>query len=104
MFWLDYLFFVSFCSGLAWLVAARVSRQRATANRVLKLVFAGLVPTLLIVVALTVWQVIARYQYDHGPNHDGFMGPMVALIYGFPLVLGNLVTNVVFALWRGKLR
>ena len=102
MFWLDYLFFVSLCSGLAWMVAARISRKHAPANRGFKLVFAGLLPTLLLIFALAIWQVIARYQYDHGPTHDGFMGPMVGLIYGFPLVLGNLVTNIVLAFWRGR--
>ena len=104
MFWLDFLFFVALCSGLAWLVAARLSRKRATVDRALKIIFAGLLPTLLIVAALAVWQVVARYQYDHGPTHDGFMGPMAGLIYGFPLVVGNLVTNMIFAVWSGRSR
>ena len=102
MVWLGYLFFVSLCSGLAWLVSARFSCNNVAANRVPKLLFAGLVPTLLLVFALAIWQIIARYQYDRGPIHDGFMGPMVGLIYGFRLVLGNLITNMVFAFWRGR--
>ena len=104
MFWQYYLFFVSLCAGLAWLVAARLTRERTTAYRGLKIIFAGLLPTLFIVFGLAVWEVIARYQYDHGPTHDGFMGPMVGLIYGFTFILGNLITNMIFAVLRGRSR
>ena len=104
MFWLDFLFFVSLCSGLSWLVVAHLVRGHTNGSRGLKIAFAGLLPTLLLIVGVWVWEVIARYQYDHGPAHDGFMGPMVGLIYGLPFLLGNLSANMIIAAWRGRSR
>jgi uncharacterized protein YybS (DUF2232 family) len=102
MFWSYYLLFVSICSALSWFVADFLARRTRQRNSILKSAFAGIVPTLLIVLGLAVWDHFAWQEYLKGPR-DGYMSPLVGLIYGGFHLFGNLVCNLASAFWRRRL-
>ena len=63
---------------------------------------AGFAQTLLIVVGASIWEVVLRPEYDRSGSDGGFMTPLAGLIFGFLLVLFNLVANLVAASWVGR--
>lgn len=89
-------------SALIALLARRgLDRWRAPLPGDARLILSGLLPTILIVIALVVWHYLARSVYEHG-LHRGFVSPLVMLIYGFPVFALNLFLNFYAAHWAGK--
>jgi hypothetical protein len=61
-----------------------------------KLLFAGILPSLIIVLLLVGWHIQATAEYAKGPQ-NGFMSPLLVLIYGFALVLAYLIFSFIVA-------
>ena len=62
----------------------------------LKIFVAGISPSLLIVVVLAVWHYFEYKAYLRGPQ-EGWMGPLLFLIYGFPYFMLNVLCNFMVA-------
>jgi hypothetical protein len=92
----------AFCALISAGIASLLRRRYGVEGRLRRILIAGFEPTLLIVVALSIWQVVARMEFDRTHHEDGFMGPLVILIYGFPLILGNLCANLAVPAWFGR--
>jgi chromate transport protein ChrA len=76
---------------VTWLLSRILNRYNRTIAGIFKLLAAGFAPTFLLIFILWVWD----SQIDYS-SHDQ-MSPLVFLVYGFPLVLMNLVGNLVAA-------
>lgn len=63
-----------------------------------KVALSGLFPTVFIIAALFVWHEIAVAEHSRNPS-EGFMSPLLVLLYGFPYVLINLAANIAAANW-----
>ena len=83
-------------AGLAH-VTARKLRQFGVA-RPIGVGVAGLLPISLIVLALYVWERIERARYEASGSDEGYMGPMLFLLYGYPLVILIVIACFVAAL------
>jgi len=92
---------VAFFSALAWFSAIGLVRIFPARGRSLWIAASALLPTMMIVIGLVVWDRFEWHEYLKGPR-DGYMSPLVGLIYGFPLVLINLICNTAAAVWSGK--
>ncbi len=69
-----------------------------------KIIVAGIFPSILIVAILAVWHYFEYQAYLRGPR-EGFMGPLLLLIYGFPYFIINLLCNLFVAgyfRWQSK--
>lgn len=88
------------CACVAWLVVDSLNKVWPAHWRWLKVLAAGLLPTLIIVAVLVAWHVYARIEYERGPR-EGFMSPLLILLYGYPYVLLNIVVSFAVA-FRGS--
>ena len=88
-------------SAASWLAAKGLIGALPFRGRSLWIVVAGLLPTALIIIGLVIWDQIAWREYLKGPR-EGYMSPLVGLIYGFPWLAANLVGNMSAAVWSGK--
>ena len=88
-------------SAISWFSAIGLVRRLHSRGRSLWIVTAGLLPTALIIIGLAIWDHFAWQEYLKGPR-DGYMSPLVFLLYGFPFLLGNLVMNLAAAAWAGR--
>jgi hypothetical protein len=66
-----------------------------------KIIFAGILPTLLIILFLMAWDYFDYLQYLNGPQ-EGHMGAVVFLLYGFPYVLLNFLCNLCAAVYSRR--
>jgi hypothetical protein len=90
--------------ALAVGLAIALKRRSILKSRTLRVLVAGFAPSMLIVLVLSAWQVQARTEFDqtlHEPG-DGFMGPLLFLIYGYPVFLAHLLMNLAVAGWAGR--
>jgi hypothetical protein len=58
--------------------------------------FAGILPSLIIAFLLAGWHIQATAEYAKEPQ-NGFMSPLLVLIYGFPLFLAYLIFSLIVA-------
>ena len=63
----------------------------------LKVTVAGLSPTFAVIGYFWIWQKIDFAQHQATRGDDGYMGPMVFLIYGWPIVLALAIASFFFA-------
>ena len=83
--------FVGFCSllsfGVSWLLVRRWKRALPTAT----IFVSGLLPTFLILAALTIGHILWLRR------HEGGYSPLAILIYSFGLFVLNIACNLVAA-------
>lgn len=81
-------------TSIVTLVAMRFLDRRIPNTRTLpKIIAAGIFPSLLIVAILAVWHYFEYQAYLRGPQ-EGWMGPLLFLIYGFPYFVMNILCNL----------
>lgn len=88
---------------VVWLVVTILSQAWPASRRWPKVLLAGLTPTLIIIALLSAWHVWARIEYENAPQ-EGFMSPLLILLYGFPYALLNLAVNFGVALRVSRAR
>lgn len=71
-------------------------------NFALRIMIAGFLPTVLIVLALGIWHYVELAEYRASGSQDGFMGPLLFLIYGFPFFIITVVAGFIAAGSSGK--
>lgn len=59
-----------------------------------KIMFSGLLPFAITVVTILFWDSVERAAYDARGLDEGFMGPGVFLIYGFPYLIAMVIADV----------
>jgi hypothetical protein len=59
---------------------------------------AGIAPMMLLIATLWVWDKVARAQLSTMEQQEGYMGPLLLLLYGFPFLVIMLVANVLAAI------
>jgi hypothetical protein len=87
---------VGVCIILPFACKKIVDRYFENWSRRSKGLFAGILPSLIIVFLLVGWHIQATAEYAKGPQ-DGFMSPLLVLIYGFPLFLAYLIFSFIVA-------
>jgi hypothetical protein len=84
------------CLTVVWLTVLVLKRAGADWPNWLKAFLAGILPTMLIIAGLTVWHFQVLEDVRAG-RQEGFMSPLVILIYGFPIFFVNLAANFLAA-------
>ena len=84
------------CSLLSFLFITLIKRYFHGRRRLSKILTAGLLPTTILIFALIIWHYIELAAHQKGPQL-GYMSPLLLLIYGFPIVVVNLVVNILVA-------
>jgi hypothetical protein len=84
------------CSVVVWIAVKVLNRIGEGWPIWAKVGLAGTLPTLLIIAALTLWHVQVVSDVRAG-RQEGFMSPLVILIYGFPIFFVNLALNYLAA-------
>lgn len=82
--------------GIVWGLVWAMHRTWRRVPQATLTFLGGSAPTILLVVGLIVLDRHERAVYAAGPQ-DGYMSPLVGLLYGFPFILLNLVLNFVVA-------
>jgi hypothetical protein len=85
------------CSAVSFFAIRQLELLSSSVGAGFKFFFAALLPTLLIILILFVWDHYDYQEYLKGPQ-VGRMGPLLFLIYGFPFFVINLVCNFLAAI------
>jgi hypothetical protein len=60
--------------------------------------FAGLLPFFLTAIVIMIWHWIERARYVASGSQEGFMGPGLLLLYGFPIFIIMVVVDILAAI------
>lgn len=85
--------------GLSWFCMRWLGDRL---NFALRIMIAGFLPTVLIVLAIGIWHYVELAEYRTSGSLDGFMGPLLILIYGFPFFIITVVGGFIAAGSSGK--
>ena len=83
-------------AGLALVFVRRL--QKLGLPRILRVAMGTLMPISLIVLTLYVWHVIDYARYEACGIEEGYMSPLVILLYGFPYIILIVIASFVAAL------
>jgi hypothetical protein len=84
---------------ISWFVGRRLKQNWP---RPLKVLIAGLLPTVTTIVFIGIWHYVELENYRESGSQDGFMGPLVILVYGFPIFLLMLIADLIAAAIASK--
>jgi hypothetical protein len=97
---LIFLILAGICMAFARYAASYLARLDL-GNHTIRTWSAGILPTLLIIGALTIWHFI---ELGRQAPPRMYMSPLLILLYGYPFVLANLAINMAVAYRFGKSR
>jgi hypothetical protein len=83
---------IGVCSSVSFFAKRQLEKLFPRVREELKFFSSALLPTLITVMTLLIWDHYDYQQYLKGPQ-EGRMGPLLFLIYGFPWFIINLVCN-----------
>ena len=66
------------------------------------ILIAGFAPVVLIVSAIGIWNQVELSAYRASGSQEGYMGPLLILLYGFPYFVIMVVVDLVAAASAGK--
>lgn len=95
-FWLLVMPFV-ITFGVAYGAGVILRRRFPETGSASKIVVAGSLGVIAPVVYLWLWQTIEVWMREAAGDESGYMGPMVLLVYGFPLFLISSILSFVLA-------
>jgi heme/copper-type cytochrome/quinol oxidase subunit 3 len=88
---------IAVCSAVSFFAQRQLEQLFSRFSAGFKFFFAALLPTLLMILILLVWEYYDYQEYLKGPQ-EGRMGPLLFLIYGFPFFVVNLACNFLAAI------
>lgn len=94
---------IAISSIMSFAFMKALTKLHSLSNVWLRWLAAGTLPTLLIIACLFVRDHFEYIEYLKGPQ-EGWMSPLVGLIYGFPYFVANLVINFLAAGYAGHRR
>jgi hypothetical protein len=88
---------IAVCAAISFFTLRQLEKSLFHLSSGFKFFFAALLPTLLMILILFVWDYYDYQEYLKGPQ-EGRMGPLLFLIYGFPFFVVNLACNFLAAI------
>lgn len=79
---------------LSWFIARWLNGRLA---RFKSIIIAGFAPVILIILALGIWHFMQLSAYRASGSQEGFMGPLLFLLYGFPYFVMMIAVDLVAA-------
>lgn len=81
-------------AGLSWFIMRLLGDRWARPGRIF---VAGISPFILILLAIGIWHYVELREYQASESQEGFMGPLLILLYGFPYFIVMLVIDFAVA-------
>jgi hypothetical protein len=91
--WIELAAIVVASCFTAFFAMRGLNKALPNVSSIAKVIAAGILPSLSIVLILIVWDYVDYQEYLKGPQ-EGRMGPLLFLIYGFPYFILNLLCNL----------
>ncbi len=88
------IFLIGATALLSWFIARWLNGRLA---RFKSFIIAGSVPVILVTLALGIWHFVELSAYRASGSREGFMGPLLILLYGFPYFVIMIAVDLVAA-------